>query len=360
MKIADIDPSIIADFRAGGVIPAMPLALTEERKFDIHGQRLLTNYYLDAGSGGIAVGVHSTQFAIRQHGLFEPVLSCVSETMDRWSKKTGKKALKIAGACGQTKQAVEEASYAKQTGYHAVLLSLSALKNATPTDIIAHCKEIAGIIPVIGFYLQPAVGGMELPYSFWKEFVQIPNILGIKMAPFNRYKTFDVVRALCDAGKEEEVTLYTGNDDNIVLDLLTEYKIHSNGRDKRVRIKGGLLGHWCVWTQKAVDLLQEIKELIESGRDVPHELLTRSIEITDSNAAFFDTANGFAGCIPGLHEVLRRQGLMKGIWCLDERELLSPGQSEEITRVYEAYPHLNDDAFIRTNLQKWLEDINSF
>ena len=350
MKISDIDKTVIEEFRSGTVIPAMPLALTEHRTFDIKSQQILTHYYLNAGVGGIAVGVHSTQFAIRQHGLFEPVLLCVSETIDSWSKTTGKKVLKIAGVCGKTEQAVKEAEYAKQAGYHAALLSIAALKDSTTDDIIKHCKEIAGIMPIIGFYLQPAVGGMELSYYFWKEFVQIPNVLGIKIAPFNRYKTLDVVRALCDGNKENDITLYTGNDDNIVLDLLTEYKIQSNGQEKKEMIKGGLLGHWCVWTQKAVTLLQEIKEIIVSGKDIPKELLTRSVEITDSNAAFFDSANGFAGCIPGLHEVLRRQGILKGVWCLDEKEVLSPGQSEEITRVYEAYPHLNDDEFAKAEL----------
>ena len=353
MTISDIDKTIIGNFRSGVVIPAMPLALTEERKFDAETQQVLTRYYLSAGVGGIAVGVHSTQFAIRKYGLFEPVLLRVSETIDDLCKVSGKKILKIAGVCGRTGQAINEAKFAEQAGYHAVLLSLAALKGSTQTEIIDHCKEIAGIMPVIGFYLQPAVGGMNLSYSFWKEFMQIPNVLGVKIAPFNRYETLDVVRALCDANKENDITLYTGNDDNIVPDLLTEYKIQSNGQEKKVRIKGGLLGHWCVWTQKAVALLQEIKDVIESGSDIPKELLTRSIEITDCNAAFFDAANGFAGCIPGLHEVLRRQGLLKGIWCLDENEVLSPGQSEEISRVYEAYPHLNDDEFVRGNLQKW-------
>ena len=343
MRISDIDKSVIEIFRDGTVIPAMPLALTEERKFDVEGQQVLTHYYLDAGVGGIAVGVHTTQFAIRQHGLFEPVLLCVSETIDGWSKISGKNIFKIAGVCGRTEQAIKEAKFAMHAGYHAVLLSLAALQDSTTAELISHCKEIAGIIPVIGFYLQPAVGGMDLSYSFWKEFMLIPNVLGIKIAPFNRYKTLDVVRALCDANKENDITLYTGNDDNIVLDLLTEYKILSNGQEKKVRIKGGLLGHWCVWTQKAVTLLQEIKEIIESGKDIPNELLTRSIEITDCNAAFFDAANGFVGCIPGLHEVLRRQGLLKGLWCLDENETLSPGQNEEISRVFEAYPKLIDN-----------------
>ncbi len=358
MKIVDINIDIVKNFREGLVIPAMPLALTSDRTFDRKSQQLLTRYYLEAGVGGIAVGVHSTQFEIRQHGLFEPVLCCVSETMDQWSEKNGKKIIKVAGICGKTEQAIKEAEFAIQAGYHAGLLSLSALKDATIPQIIKHCKTIAEHIPIIGFYLQPAVGGMALPYEFWKEFVQLPNVLGIKIAPFNRYKTFDVVRALCDANKENEITLYTGNDDNIVMDLITEYKIQSAGQIKKVRIKGGLLGHWCVWTQKAVTLLGEIKQLIASGKEIPNELLTRSIEITDSNAAFFDAANDFAGCIPGLHEVLRRQGIMKGLWCLDENEVLSPGQSDEITRVYKAYPHLNDDDFICNNIANWLIDYN--
>ena len=354
MNINDIDTAILAKFRKGTVIPAMPLALTEERRFDQPAQEVLTRYYMDAGAGGIAVGVHSTQFAIREHGLFETVLSCVSATADQWSKKTGSIILKISGACGKTDQAVAEAEFAVKTGYHAVLLSLAAMKDAGLSAMLDHCAKVAEVMPLIGFYLQSAVGGPELPYSFWKEFVKIPNVLGIKIAPFNRYKTFDVVRALCEAGKENEITLYTGNDDNIVQDLITEYKIESNGRHRKVRIKGGLLGHWCVWTQKAVALLDEIHALVENGKDIPRELLTRSMEITDCNAAFFDAANNFAGCIPGIHEVLRRQGLLKGIRCLDPHETLSPGQSDEISRVYKAYPHLNDDSFVKANLEKWL------
>lgn len=353
MKINNIDPIILENFRKGTAIPAMPLALTEDRLFDRESQQLLTRYYLEAGVGGIATGVHSTQFEIREHGLFEPVLSCVSETMDQWSQRTGKKVLKVTGVCGRTEQASYEAGFAVEAGYQAALVSLAAFREDALSDIIEHCRIIAGIIPVIGFYLQPAVGGRELPYAFWKEFAAIPNVLGIKIAPFNRYKTLDVVRAVCDAGKENEITLYTGNDDNIVPDLLTAYKVCSNGMEKTIRIKGGLLGHWCVWTQKAVALLKEIQALIESRQDIPAELLTRSIQITDANAAFFDAANHFAGCIPGLHEVLRRQGLMKGIWCLDKNEVLSPGQYEEIDRVYKAYPHLNDDDFIRENMAGW-------
>ncbi|MDR1938233.1 MAG: dihydrodipicolinate synthase family protein [Tannerellaceae bacterium] len=354
--IHPIEPSVTKLFRQGTVIPAMPLALTEERRFDERRQQALTRYYLDAGAGGIAVGVHSTQFAIRQHGLFRRVLSCVSETIDRWREKNGKPVIKIAGACGKTKQMLDEATFAAEAGFHALLLSLSAMKDESMSRIIDHCRRASEVIPVIGFYLQPAAGGIVLPYEFWKEFVQLPNILGIKVAPFNRYKTFDVVRALCDAEKENEITLYTGNDDHIILDLLTVYRIQSNGQIKNVRIKGGLLGHWCVWTQKAVELFEVLNKLAGSGRDIPDELLTRSMEITDCNAAFFDAANDFAGCIPGLHEVLFRQGLLKGTWCLDPHEMLSEGQREEISRVYQAYPHLNDDDFVKRNLEKWLSN----
>ena len=353
MKINDIDNEILEKFRKGTVIPAMPLALTEKRTFDRPAQEGLTRYYMDAGAGGIAVGVHSTQFAIREHGLFETVLSCVSETVDRWSQQTGNKICKISGACGKTPQAVAEAEFARQTGFHAAMLSLAAMKDDGLSAMIDHCAKVAEVMPLIGFYLQAAVGGPVLPYSFWKEFMQIPNVIGIKIAPFNRYKTFDVVRALCEAGKEDEITLYTGNDDAIVTDLITDYKIAVNGGFKQVRIHGGLLGHWCVWTQKAVTLLDEIHRLLDSGQDIPRELLTRGIAITDCNAAFFDSIHNFAGCIPGIHEVLRRQGLLKGVWCLDPDEVLSPGQSDEISRVYAAYPHLNDDAFVKANIEKW-------
>ena len=352
-KIKDIDSAVLTKFRKGTVIPAMPLALTEKREFDRKAQEVLTRYYMDAGAGGIAVGVHSTQFAIREHGLFETVLSCVSETADKWTQKTGNAIFKISGACGKTPQAVAEAEFARKIGYNAAMLSLAAMKDATIPEMLVHCAKVAEVMPLVGFYLQSAVGGPVLPYEFWKEFMKIPNVIGIKMAPFNRYKTFDVVRALCEAGKEDEITLYTGNDDNIVLDLLTEYKIEVNGNYKKAYIKGGLLGHWCVWTQKAVTLLDEIHALIESGKDIPTELLTRSIEITDCNAAFFDTPHNFAGCIPGIHEVLHRQGLLKGIWCLDPNEVLSPGQGDEITRIYKAYPHLNDDDFVKERINIW-------
>ncbi|PCJ62949.1 MAG: dihydrodipicolinate synthase family protein [Planctomycetota bacterium] len=357
MKISEIPSEILEEVRKGMAIPAMPLALDENRKFDEAQQRILTRYYIDAGSGGIACGVHSTQFEIRdpEVGLFEPVLRVVSKTIDEYCEKINKKILKVSGVCGGTEQAIKEAEFAVATGYHASLLSLAALKDSSIDEIIEHCKKVAEVIPIIGFYLQPAVGGRVLPYEFWRKFVDIDNVLAIKMAPFNRYQTFDVVRAVCEAGKENEITLYTGNDDNIVIDLLSEYKIQTSNGEKRVRIKGGLLGHFCVWTKAAVELLQQIHEIVDSNNPIPPEILTLAIEVTDSNAALFDTANNFEGCIPGIHEILRRQGLMKGIWCLNPDEILSPGQSEELDRVCKSYPHLIDDDFIRDNLSKWSE-----
>jgi len=355
MKISDIDTTVLKAFRKGTVTPATPLALTEARTIDEKYQKALVRYYIDCGVGGIAIGVHSTQFEIREHGLYERLLALVSEEIDKWSASQGKKILKIAGVCGKTEQALNEASFALSAGYHAALVSLSALKGENPEQLLAHCRIVAEVIPIIGFYMQTSVGGIELSYEFWKEFAAIPNVLGIKIAPFDRYKTFDVVRAICDAGKENYITLYTGNDDNIVVDLLSEYKIETSAGTKNVRIKGGLLGHWCVWTKKAVELLDEVHSFIESGKDIPQHLLTRAMQITDSNAAFFDSKNKFAGCIPGLHEVLCRQGLMANTLCLNPEEILSKGQKEEITRIYNAYPHLNDDDFVRSNLDKWLK-----
>ncbi len=342
------------------VIPAMPLALTANHEFDRQAQEALARYYMDAGAGGIAAGVHSTQFAIREHGLYETVLICVAHAIVDWSFKTDKSILTIAGVCGKTRQAVEEALTAKDIGYHAVMLSLSAMKGESLSAMIDHCAQVAEVMPLIGFYLQSAVGGPDLPYTFWRQFVQIPNVMGIKIAPFNRYKTLDVVRALCEAEKEKTITLYTGNDDAIVPDLITEYKVKVNGKYKKVRIKGGLLGHWSVWTKKAVELLDEIHTLIETGQAIPCELLSRGVQITDCNAAFFDAANNFSGCIPGIHEVLCRQGLIKGNWCLDPAETLSAGQSEEIERVSKSYPHLNDDKFVKANLNRWMDEEVTF
>jgi len=350
--IADIRPSVLAELRRGTVIPAQPLALDSDRKFSPKHQRALCRYYLDAGVGGIAVGVHSTQFEIRKKeiGLFEPVLRRTSQFIDEWSERTNHPVLKVGGICGRTEQALYEAKFEAENGYDAGLLSLSAFAGDSVETMLNHCREVAKIIPIIGFYLQPSVGGRILPYEFWREFALIDNVLAIKMAPFNRYCTLDVVRAVAESGRD--ITLYTGNDDNIVIDLLTEYDFAG----RKMRIRGGLLGHWCCWTRKAVELLREIHAVTESGAPIPPELLTRAAQVTDSNAAFFDPQHGFAGCIPGIHEVLHRQGLLPGIWCLNPKETLSPGQTEEITRVHDAYPHLHDDDFVRENLAKWLAD----
>jgi len=340
--------------RRGVAVPASPLALTAERKFDERRQRALWRYYVAAGAGGIAIGVHTTQFAIRDPaiGLLQPVLELGAETIRAAGADRGEPVVAIAGACGRTDQAVAEAQIARDLGYHAALLSLAALADASEDDLIAHCRTVAEVIPLVGFYLQPAVGGRILPHSFWRRFAEIENVLAIKIAAFNRYRTIDVVRALAESGRDD-IALYTGNDDNIVMDLLTPYRFLVEGRPVERRLVGGLLGHWAVWTSKAVELLEACHAAAAGGR-VPLELLRRNVEVTDANAAFFDAANGFAGCIAGVHEVLRRQGLFEGIWCLDPAETLSGGQAEEIDRVCAAYPHLNDDAFVREHLDEWL------
>ncbi len=328
--------------RRGLAIPAHPLALDAGRRLDERRQRALTRYYLAAGASGLAVGVHTTQFVIREprFGLFESVLTLAAEEMNRAARPV----VRIAGICGATQQAVGEAELIRGLGYHAGLLSLAALRETSEAELLSHCRRIAEVIPVIGFYLQPAVGGRVLPYSFWRQFAEIENVAAIKLAPFNRYQTLDVVRAVLDAGRED-IALYTGNDDNIVADLLTPFRF--GGRERR--IVGGLLGHWSVWTKGAVELHARCR-LAEPTA----ELLRLGAEITDCNAAFFDAANGFRGCIAGLHEVLRRQGLLEGLWCLDENETLSPGQLAEIDRVHRAYPHLHDDEFVVRHRDAWL------
>jgi dihydrodipicolinate synthase/N-acetylneuraminate lyase len=340
----------------GLAIPACPLALNARRKFNERRQRALLRYYLAAGAGGLAVGVHTTQFAIRDPkvGLFEPMLTLAAEEMSRVTlTPRGEPLVRVAGVCGKTKQAVAEAGLARSLGYHAGLLSLAAMKKADDDELIAHCRAVAEVIPLFGFYLQPAVGGRVLPYSFWRHFCELENVVAIKIAPFNRYQTFDVVRAVAESGRDD-IALFTGNDDNIVMDLMTSCRIRIGERFVDRRIVGGLLGHWAVWTRKAVELLEECQRIVRVGGLVSVELLRRSVEVTDTNAAFFDSANGFRGCIAGLHEVLRRQGLLEGIWCLDPKETLSPGQAEEIDRVYRCYPHLNDDAFVKAHLDEWL------
>lgn len=352
-------PEILEVLRRGVVIPATPLALTPDRKLDVQRQRALYRYYVAAGSGGVAVAVHSTQFEIRepQHALFEPVLQIGAEELVNEKFTGGRPIVKIAGVCGGTKQAVAEAEIAAGLGYDAGLLSLAALKDTSEDEMIAHCRAVSEIIPIIGFYLQPAVGGRVLPYSFWRRFAEIENVVAIKMAPFNRYQTIDVVRGVAEAGRENDITLYTGNDDNIIADLLSPYVIQTSSGEKHLRIKGGLLGQFCVWTKKAVELLDEIHAVVERSEtdgNVPMDLLRKNIELTDANAVVFDAANMFAGCIPGIHEILRRQGLLENILCLNPNEILSPGQSEELDRIQASYPWMQDDDFVKDNLANWM------
>jgi hypothetical protein len=347
---SDIPEDVLAVLRRGTVIPAHPLALDAGRRLDVRRQRALGRYYIDAGAGGLAVGVHTTQFAIRDVGLYEPVLAIAAETATDWSDRP---LVMIAGLAGDTAQTVAEARIAVAHGYHAGLLSLAALRDASEADLIVHCERVAEAIPLIGFYLQPAVGGVVLPASFWRRFAAIDNVVAIKIAPFNRYRTLDVVRGVITAGAEDRVTLYTGNDDHILPDLLTPFTLNREGVPVTVRIKGGLLGHWCVWTRRAVELLDRVHGTV-AGNGIDFDLLALDPPITDCNAAFFDAANDFHGCIAGCHEVLRRQGLLVGIWCLDPDETLGPGQSAEIDRVHADWPDLNDDEFVRANLDRWL------
>jgi hypothetical protein len=344
--MATID-QVKARLGEGLVIPACPLALSARRKLDERRQRALFRYYLAAGAGGVAVAVHTTQFAIRDPkiGLFRPLLELAAEEL----------ALKIsiAGICGQTRQAVGEASVLRELGFHAGLLSLGALRAAGEAELLAHCRTVAEVVPLVGFYLQPAAGGRVLPHSFWRRLVEIENVVAIKIAPFNRYQTLDVIRAVAEAGRTD-IALYTGNDDNILTDLLTPFRFQRKAATIERRIVGGLLGHWAVWTKRAVELHAKCRRVARSGQPVPVELLRCAVEVTDTNAAFFDAPNGYRGCIPGLHEVLRRQGLLAGTWCLDPEETLSPGQAGEIDRVYRAYPHLNDDAFVAEHRDEWL------
>jgi dihydrodipicolinate synthetase family protein len=347
MNSTQLPVEVLALLRRGTVIPAHLLALDATRRLDPRRQRALSRYYLDAGAGGLAVGVHATQFAIREAGLYEPVLKLAADEARSWAKRP---AVLIAGLSGKTAQASSEAAIALAHGYHAGMLSLAAMKGASEDELIAHCTKVAAGIPLVGFYLQPAVGGIALSARFWRRFCAIENVVAVKVAPFNRYRTLDVAKGLVAAGAEDRVTLYTGNDDHIVLDLLVPLAVKRGAEEVRVRIKGGLLGHWSVWTRRAVELLERIHN---AGAITP-ELLALDSRVTDANGALFDVAHDFAGCIAGCHEVLRRQGLLEGIWCLDPKEGLSPGQAEEIDRVHAAYPEMNDDAFVRENLEKWL------
>lgn len=336
----------------GAVIPAHPLALTEDRQLDEAGQQALTRYYIDAGVGGIAVGVHTTQFEIRdpQFNLYEKVLTLAIEEIEKAQLPLS--FIKVGGISGPTEQAIKEATFMNRIGYDLGLLSMGSLNDYSEEQLLERTAEVAKIIPVFGFYLQPAVGGRILSFDFWRKLADIPNVHGIKIAPFNRYQTLDVMRAVCHSERNEEIAIYTGNDDNIIADLLTTYRINVNGKTVEKQIVGGLLGHWSVWTKTTVDIFEKIKN-VRSNKLIPNELLILGQEITDANAAFFDPQNDFKGSIAGINEVLRRQGLLKGNWCLLEKEKLSPNQLAEIDRVYEEYPHLNDDNFVKENISKW-------
>jgi dihydrodipicolinate synthase/N-acetylneuraminate lyase len=344
---------------AGTVIPAVPLALGADRRFDEHRQRALLRYYAAAGVGGVAVGVHTTQFAIREprHALFKPVLRLAARVCDEIDAGLeGARAaplVRVGGICGGTRQAIGEAEFLRDERYQAGLLNLGALRDADEAELIDHCRRIADVIPVFGFYLNTAAGGRELPYSFWRKFAEIENVVAVKIACFNRYQTIDCVRAITEAGRED-ISLYTGNDDNILIDLLTPFRFRVHGKPVERRIVGGLLGHWAVWTRRAVEQLAMCRAAVAAGTGATFELLRLANEVTDANAALFDPQHSFAGCIPGLHTILVRQGLLEGDWCLDPAEKLSPGQANQIERVCTAYPHLNDDAFVEEHRERWL------
>ncbi|HEY2852219.1 MAG TPA: dihydrodipicolinate synthase family protein [Gemmatimonadaceae bacterium] len=348
-------PSTREHLRSGVVIPAHPLALTARRTLDEERQRALTRYYVDAGAGGIALGVHTTQFAIRdsQFGLYRPVLELAAETAAAALEQDPARAfVKVAGICGHTPQAVSEAQIAVALGYDVGLVSLGEWREESERELLLHCRELAEVMPLFGFYLQPAVGGRVLSYTFWRELAEIENLWAVKIAPFNRYRTLDVVRAIADAARDD-IALYTGNDDNIIIDFLTPFPVVSRGESTVRWIDGGLLGQWACWTRCAVMLVERAKAARARGT-LNAAWLTEAAALTDANGAIFDVAHAFRGCIPGIHDVLRRQGLLRGTWCLDRDEQLSPGQAEEIDRIYRQYPALNDDEFVAENLGRWI------
>jgi dihydrodipicolinate synthase/N-acetylneuraminate lyase len=335
----------------GCMIPAHPLALNSRRLLDERRQRALTRYYLDAGATGLAVGVHTTQFEIHDPavGLYKPVLELASRTVTEWSDRACP--IRVAGICGDTAQAAGEAATARDLGYDVGLVSLAALGEVSTEELVAHISVVAETIPVFGFYLQPLVGGRVLEQRFWERIFEIENVVAVKVAPFDRYHSMDVIRALLSVGRERDIALYTGNDDSIIVDLLTRFQIGVGSSG--VVFAGGLLGHWAVWTKSAVDYFQRCRACRGLG-SIPSDILDLSSQVTDANQAFFDPDHDFAGCLPGLHEVLRRQGLLEGRWCLNPNEELSPGQMERIDAVYRLYPFLNDDQFVAENLNRWL------
>jgi len=335
----------------GLVIPAHPLALTTDLKIDERRQRALTRYYLAAGAGGIAVGVHTTQFQIHvpTSGMLQPVLELAFEEMNR----SGTSLVGVAGICGDTRQATREAELARELGYHFGLLNLGDMRGSSVPELLEHCRAVGEIIGLFGFYLQAAVGGIELPYEFWRGFCEVESVVAIKVAAFNRYQTLMVLRAVAESGRND-IALYTGNDDSIITDLVTPFRFKYGEQHVTERFTGGLLGQWAVWTRRAVEILESCREISFGKQLLDRKTLQLAAELTDANGAIFDAANNFRGCIPGIHEILRRQGLLEGNWCLDEKEQLSPGQAAEVDRVLQAYPHLQDDEFVQTHLDEWL------
>jgi hypothetical protein len=367
-----VDLSVFERLQEGCVIPAHPLALTPENKLDERCQRALTRYYLAAGAGGLAVGVHTTQFAIHNPkvGLYRPVLElaaqtssqfigCVSRTISPEQEAVHgthptPEPILIAGLVGDTQQAVREAELAVDLGYHLGLLSLTALRGKSIDELIDHAKHVADVIPVMGFYLQSTISGMVLPKEFWSRLVEIPNVRAIKIAPFNRYATLDVLEAVAHSGRRNEIALYTGNDDNIIVDLVTPYEFSTEQGDVSLQIAGGLLGQWACWTRRAVEHLERIKKIRDAKAPIPQEMLTLASQMTLANKAIFDADSNFAGCIPGISYILHRQGLMRHISMLDPADRLSPGQTDRIDQIIREYPYLIDDDFVRANLDAWL------
>ena len=351
-----IESAILQKLRAGCVIPAHPLALDAQNKLDPRRQRGLTRYYLAAGAGGLAVGVHTTQFTIHDPkvGLYRPVLELAAETAREVDVAVGDKPILIAGILGQTEQAVREAQVAIDLGYHIGLLSLTALKGKSINELIDHVRQVSEVIPIMGFYLQSTISGMTLPCEFWQRFVELPNVMGIKIAPFHRYQTLDVLEAVAFSGRVGDVALYTGNDDNILVDLLTRHVFNNGQREVSLQIVGGLLGQWACWTRRAVEHLEMVKRVRETNAPIGLDLLTLASQLTLANKAIFDADNRFTGCIPGISYVLMRQGLLANTASLDTSEKLSPGQAERIDEISQRYPHLTDDEFVRANVSEWL------
>ncbi|MHC4226212.1 MAG: dihydrodipicolinate synthase family protein [Planctomycetota bacterium] len=353
-----VDPLILNKLRSGCVIPAHPLALQTDDRIDERRQRALSRYYLAAGAGGLAVGVHTTQFAIHEPGigLYRPVLELAIETARQFTMSIGSiEPVMIAGILGDTDRAVQEAQLARELGYHLGLLSLTALKGRSVDELIDHCEKVAGVIPVMGFYLQEAISRMKLPAEFWRRFISIPNVHAVKIAPFNRYQTLDVLEAVAYSGRSGDIALYTGNDDNILLDLLTRYEFRVEGRKVLLRIVGGLLGQWACWTKKAVKYLTRVQTMWRTKKHIPHKFITLAGQLTLANRAIFDAENHFEGCIPGISYVLKRQGFIEELRTLNPGEQLSPGQADKIDQVIRNYPHLTDDDFVKKNIHTWLE-----